>query len=82
MFLLDNNILKLFLDGNANVVRQVAQNTGGVWLSSVAAEEYLVVYMGTINRVRAPRTSLSLPHAHTDFVKAIRDVNVLPIWAY
>ena len=82
MNLLDTNSLSLLRAGNENMVRRVRENKGHVWLSSVAAEEFIVGRLNSINRARAPRTSLSLARAHDDFAEALIDLRLLPILTY
>ena len=82
MFLFDTNSFKLLLQGNTAVVRRAQEHAGQLWLSSVAAEELIAVHMNTMNKARAPRTSLSLSRAHTDFVETLADLRSLPILAF
>ena len=82
MYLLDNDIFNLFVAGNANVLKRVAESQEEVWLSSVAAEEYIIGRMNALNRSRSSRNSLSLPRAHEDFAKALILVQVFPLFIY
>ncbi len=82
MYLLDTNALIALLNGDTNVLRRFIANAGSVWISSIAAEERLVGLMSSINRARAPRTSFSLPRAHTDFIGVLEDIRDLPFLAY
>ena len=82
MFLLDNNTFKLLVAGDEEIVTRVGENAGQIFLSSIACEEALVWHLNTINRARAPRTALSLPRAHEDFVQTLNSFKLLPILAY
>ena len=82
MFLLDNNALKIALSGNEAMRRQITRYTGQVYLSSVAAQEWLAGYMSGINRAQSPRNSLSLPQAHQDFAQALEDLQAFPLFVY
>ncbi len=82
MFLLDTNHHKLFVAGDEAVVARILRHERQVYLSSVAAEEFLVPFLNALNRAKSPRTSLSLSQAHTDFVEAISDLTVLPLFPY
>jgi predicted nucleic acid-binding protein len=82
VYLLDSNILNLYLAGDTNTVTRVNENLVNVWVSSVVAEEWLVARMNSLNRARSPRTSLSLPRAHEDFVQALEDLRIFPIFLY
>ncbi len=75
-------MLDLMVEGDPNVLRRVQIYLPNIWLSSIAAEETLIGRMSSINRARSPRTSLSLPQAHENFVKAIEDIRLLPILVY
>lgn len=82
MYLLDTNLFEMFLLGDESVMRQVRENASRIWLSSVAAEEFLVSRMNALNRARSPRTSLSLPRAHEDFVQALAVLQAFPVFTY
>ena len=82
MFLLDTNILERLVQGDVKVTRHIAENPGTVYLSSVAAEEFVAGRLGAISRARSARTSLSLPQAHEEFVTALEYTQVLPSFAY
>lgn len=82
MFLFDNNAFKLLVVGDTKTLARVREQEGRVYLSSVAAEELIAVHMNTMNRARAPRTSLSLARAHEDFVETLDDLRILPLFAY
>jgi predicted nucleic acid-binding protein len=82
VFLFDTNALALFLAGDPNTVRRIAEDPRSVWLSSVAAEELMVGRLNGIHRARQPRTSLSLPRAHQDFAQALEDVRLFPLLVF
>lgn len=82
MYLLDTNTLKLAIEGDESVVQKAQQNLNRIWISSVVAEEFLVVFMGGLNRARSPRNSLSLPRAHEDFAQALEDLRIFPLFLY
>ena len=82
MYLLDTNTLKLVVEGNENVLQKVRQHLDKIWVSSVVAEEFLVVFMSGLNRARSPRNSLSLPRAHEDFTQALEDLRIFPVFVY
>lgn len=82
MFLLDNNALKLAAAGEESTVCRIKANLGNIYISSVTAEEWLVSYMGGINRARSGRTSLSLPRAHEDFAQALEELRLFPLFVY
>jgi len=82
VFLLDNDTYTLFRNLDANVVLRVQEHSGSLWLSSVALEECIIGLLNSINRARAPRTSLSLSQAHRDLVRATEEFNFLPILSY
>ena len=82
MFLLDNNMHKLYVGGDGLVVERVQANIERVWTSSVAVEEAMIGQLSTLNRARSPRTSLSLPQAHADFIETMNDLRILPIFVY
>ncbi len=82
MYLFDTNAFELLLAKDENTLAKVVQNKQLIWLSSVSAEERLAGYMNSLNRARSPRNALSLPQAHQDFVQAIEDCLVLPIFIY
>lgn len=82
MYLLDTNTLKLAIAGEESVVQRVRQNLDKVWVSSIAAEEFLVVFMSGLNRARSQRNSLSLPRAHNDFAQALEDLSIFPVFVY
>ena len=82
MYLLYTNTLKLAIEGDENVLQRVHKNLDNIWLISVAAEEFLVVFMSGLNRSRSLRNSLSLPRAHEDFAQALEDLRVFPTFVY
>ena len=81
MFLRDTNIQELLVQGDRTVTQHVAENPGSVYLSSVAAEEFVAGRLSAISRARSARTSLSLPQAHEEFVVALEYTQVLPAFA-
>ena len=82
MYLLDTNTLKLVIAGDEAVLQRVNQNLENLWVSSVVAEEFIVVFMSGLNRARSPRNSLSLPRAHRDLAQALEDLRIFPIFVY
>ena len=82
MYLLDTNAFELLIAGEPNTLHRLAENAHRVWLSSVAAEEFLVARLSGMNRARSARTSLSLPQAHEDFVLALTNTQLLPLFSY
>jgi tRNA(fMet)-specific endonuclease VapC len=75
-------MLKLAVEGDEEVARRVRLNLDGIWVSSVVAEEFLVVFMGGLNRSRGARNSLSLTRAHRDFAQALEDLRIFPTLVY
>ena len=82
MYLLDTNMLKLFVHQHPGVVQRIAENRQQVWLSSVAAEETLKGCMSDMNKACAPRSGLSLPLAHSDFADALANLRFFPLYVY
>ena len=82
MFLLDNNAFKLAVAGDPNTLRHLAQHAGDVFVSTITAEELMVIYMSGINRARSPRNGLSLPRAHQNFAQALEDLQAFPLFVY
>lgn len=82
MYLFDTNMLQLLINGDLNVLEKVRFHSPNIWVSSITAEETLIGRMNIINRARAPRTSLSLPQAHQDFVESLGHLQVLPVRTY
>ncbi len=82
MYLFDTNAFALLLSGEPNTLRRLQQQPKSLYLSSISAEELLVGRLNGLNRARSPRTSLSLVQAHEDFVKALSDIQLLPVLVY
>ncbi|MBC8143725.1 MAG: PIN domain-containing protein [Armatimonadetes bacterium] len=82
MYLLDTNALRLYVEGDANVVLRVQENLSMVFISSVVAEELVSGRLARINRARSANNSLSVAEAHEYFVKALEDLRLLPILTY
>lgn len=82
MFLLDTNAIKLYLEGDANMVRRVQENRDAIQVSSVVAEELLIGRLGGINRARSPNNSLSVVLAHEQLVQTLEDLRVFPVLTY
>lgn len=81
-YLFDDNALKLVFTGDENTAKRIQEHEDSIFLSSVAAEEWLVGYMAGINRARTARNALSLPRAHEDFARAIEDIRYFPLFIY
>jgi predicted nucleic acid-binding protein len=62
-----------------NSLRHVNENLNNIRVSSITAEELLIAYIGYLHRAKSPRTSLSLPRAHEDFVATLEDLRIFPI---
>lgn len=82
MYLLDTNMLRLYVEGDANVVHGVQENLSAVFISSAVAEELVPGRLARINRARSANNSLSVAEAHEYFVKALDELRLLPILTY
>jgi predicted nucleic acid-binding protein len=81
-YLFDTSLFELYLLGNVTAGNRVRENVDSVFLSSVAAEEFLMGRLNGINRARSGRNSLSVPRAHDDLAKALADIQLFPLFIY
>jgi len=81
-FLLDANLLRLILEGDATVRRHLlTAPPEQVWLSSVAAEETLAGRLANIQRARGGKGPITPAQAHEDLTRTLMDLcnfQVLP----
>jgi predicted nucleic acid-binding protein len=82
VYLFDTNALKLVFLKEENTLKRVEANFADILVSSVVIEELMMVYMGSLNRARSKRNSLSLPRAHEDFAQVLGDLRTFPIFVY